>query len=94
MRGLAVDLGGSHATCAVVEDPGAVSMVHAWDPEILVVGGDVMRHAAAVLPAIEERVHRQAWTPWGRVELRAAALGEEAALLGAPPLLSGEARGR
>jgi glucokinase len=75
--------------CLGVWAAGAVAMVHAWDPEVLVVGGGVMRSAAAVLPAIEARVHRHAWTPWGKVAVRAAALGEQAALLGAVPLLQG-----
>jgi glucokinase len=75
--------------CLRVWAAGAVAMVHAWDPEVLVVGGAVMRSAAAVLPAIEAHVHRHAWTPWGRVAVRAAALGEQAALLGAVPLLEG-----
>jgi glucokinase len=75
--------------CLGVWAAGAVAMVHAWDPEVLVVGGGVMRSAAAVLPAIEARVHRHAWTPWGKVAVRAAALGERAALLGAVPLLQG-----
>jgi glucokinase len=75
--------------CLGVWAAGAVAMVHAWDPEVLVVGGGVMRSRAAVLPAIEARVHRHAWTPWGKVSVRAAALGERAALLGAVPLLQG-----
>ena len=75
--------------CLGVWAAGAVAMVHAWDPEVLLVGGGVMRSAAAVLPAIEARVHRHAWTPWGKVSVRAAALGERAALLGAVPLLQG-----
>lgn len=66
---------------------GAVSMIHAWDPELLVVGGGVMRRAADVLPAIEAHVHSHAWTPWGKVSVRAAELAERAALLGAVPLL-------
>ena len=74
--------------CLRVWAAGAVSMVHAWDPEVLVIGGGVMRNAAAVLPFIEEHVHRHAWTPWGRVEVRAAALGDRAALLGAVPLIA------
>lgn len=75
--------------CLAVWASGAVAMVHAWDPEVLVVGGGVMRNAAAVLPAIEAHVRRHAWTPWGKVAVRAAALGERAALLGAVPLLQG-----
>jgi glucokinase len=64
-------------------------MVHAWDPEVLVVGGGVMKSASLVLPAIEAHVHAHAWTPWWKVSVRAAALGDEAALLGAVPLLQG-----
>jgi len=75
--------------CLRVWAAGAVAMIHAWDPEALVIGGGVMRNAAAVLPSIEAHVHRHAWTPWGRVAVRAAALGERAALLGAVPLLQG-----
>jgi len=75
--------------CLRVWAAGAVSMVHAWDPELLVVGGGVMRRAAEVLPAIEAHVHAHAWTPWGKVGVRAAALGGEAALLGATALLRG-----
>lgn len=75
--------------CLRVWAAGAVSMIHAWDPEVLVIGGGVMRDAGAVLPAIEAHVHRHAWTPWGEVAVRAAALGDGAALLGAVPLLEG-----
>jgi glucokinase len=66
----------------------AVGLVHAYDPEIIVMGGGAMKSAAAILPYIEAYVHRHAWTPWGKVHLRAAELGTEAALLGAVPLLS------
>jgi glucokinase len=75
--------------CLRVWAAGAVAMVHAWDPEVLVIGGGVIRNAGVVLPAIEAHVHRHAWTPWGKVTVRVAALGERAALLGAVPLLLG-----
>lgn len=75
--------------CVRVWAAGAVAMIHAWDPELLVVGGGVMRRADAVLPAIEAHVHAHAWTPWGRVRVSAAALGDQAALVGAVPLLEG-----
>ena len=75
--------------CLRMWSAAAVSMVHAWDPELLVVGGGVMARAAEVLPAIAAHVQAHAWTPWGELEVRAAALGAQAALLGAVPLLSG-----
>jgi glucokinase len=67
---------------------GAVGLVHAYDPEVVVVGGGVLAGGDEVLAAIADRVHHHAWTPWGRVTVRASALGASAALLGAVPLLS------
>ena len=75
--------------CLRVWSAAAVSMIHAWDPEVLVLGGGVMRTPRAVLPHVKEHVERHAWTPWGQVTVRAAALGEQAALLGAVPLVTG-----
>jgi glucokinase len=65
----------------------AVSLVHAYDPEVIVVGGGVMRSGDQVLAAIRQRVQETAWTPWGKVRVEAAQCGENAALLGAIPLL-------
>lgn len=66
----------------------AVGMIHAYDPEVLVVGGAVMQSGDQILPFLESHVNAHAWTPWGKVRLRAAELGPEAGLLGAAPLLS------
>ncbi len=68
----------------------AVSLIHAYDPEVLVIGGGIMRSAGRILPEIQKRVLETAWTPWGKVVLRAAECGEQAALLGAVPLFAGE----
>ncbi len=65
----------------------ALSLVHAYDPELMVVGGGVMKNSYPVLACLQNHVHSQAWTPWGKVEFRAATLGSDAALLGALPLV-------
>jgi glucokinase len=65
----------------------AVGLVHAYDPEIIVMGGGVMKSAEVIIPYVERYVQKHAWTPWGKVRVRAAALGNNAALLGAVPLL-------
>lgn len=65
-----------------------VGLVHAYDPEIVILGGGVMKSADAVLPYIESRVQKYAWTPWGKVKVHAAELGGDAALLGAIPMVS------
>lgn len=75
------------ARCLRVWGAGVVGLIHAYDPELVVLGGAVMNSAQHILPALQEHVNRHAWTPWGKVELRAAKLGSHAALLGALPLL-------
>jgi glucokinase len=66
----------------------AVGLVHAYDPEIIVIGGGVMQSADVIIPYVEAYVQKHSWTPWGKVQVRAAKLGNNAALLGAVPLLS------
>jgi glucokinase len=74
--------------CLNVWAANTVALVHAYDPEVIVIGGQVMRSAEVIIPYIESYVHKYSWTPWGKVQVRAAQLGNNAALLGAVPLLS------
>lgn len=74
--------------CLNVWAADAVGLVHAYDPEIVVIGGGVMKSASIIIPYIESYVQKHAWTPWGKVQVRPAELGNNAALLGAVPLLS------
>jgi glucokinase len=60
----------------------AVSLVHAYDPERIVLGGGVMHSAAVILPAVQDELNRHAWTPWGKVQAVAATLGNDAGMLG------------
>jgi glucokinase len=66
----------------------AVGLIHAYDPEIIVMGGGVMQSASLIIPYIESYLRQYSWTPWGEVQVRVAELGNNAALLGAVPLLS------
>jgi glucokinase len=75
--------------CLKVWATGAVGLIHAYDPERIVMGGGVMRSAAVILPYIQAYVNQHAWTPWGEVEIVAAQLGNDAGLFGAIPLLTG-----
>lgn len=59
-----------------------VSLIHAYDPECAIVGGGVMQSAASILPVLRRHVRRHAWTPWGQVAVKPAALGNDAGLLG------------
>jgi len=65
----------------------ALSLVHAYDPELLVLGGGVMQSSFPILKAIQQHIDDSAWTPWGKVKVVAAKLGSSGALLGAVPLL-------
>jgi glucokinase len=42
-----------------------------------------MKSADVIIPHIESYVHKYAWTPWGKVQVRAAELGNSAVLMGA-----------
>lgn len=66
----------------------AVALVHAYDPEVIVIGGGVMESADIIIPYVESYVHKYAWTPWGKVRIRPAQLANNAALVGAVPLIS------
>jgi glucokinase len=73
--------------CLAVWAANAAGLVHSFDPEVIVFGGGVMRSADIILPFIQSHVERHTWTPWGKVKVRAAELGNNAGLLGAIPLL-------
>jgi glucokinase len=75
--------------CLKVWATGAVGLIHAYDPERIVIGGGVMRRAEIIIPYIQSYVKQHAWTPWGKVEIIAAQLGNDAGLFGAIPLLTG-----
>ena len=72
--------------------PLLVGLIHAYDPEVIVVGGGVMKSGDANIALPATYVSRYAWTPWGKVKVLAAQLGNDAGLLGAVPLTSGTNR--
>lgn len=76
--------------CLEVWAANAVALIHAYDPEVVVMGGGVMARAETIVPFVQDHVNQHAWAAWGKPQVRAAALGENAALLGAVPLLSEE----
>ena len=59
----------------------AVNLIHAYDPELLILGGGIMASGELILPAMREYVARYAHTPWGKVRVVASELGDQAALL-------------
>jgi glucokinase len=71
-----------------------VSLIHAYDPERVVVGGGLMRSSEMILPGLRDYVSRHAWTPWGKVEVAPAVLGNRAGMLGVADLLQQRLTGR
>lgn len=74
--------------CLAIWAATAVGMVHAFDPELIIFGGGVMKSADLIIPYVQAHVSAHSWTPWGKVQIRAAKLGNDAGLLGAVPLMS------
>lgn len=60
----------------------AVSLVHAYDPEVLIVGGGISAAGDDLFAPLSDYLTRYAWTPWGKVKLCPSECGTDAALLG------------
>jgi glucokinase len=73
--------------CLTIYAAGIINMIHAFDPEIIIIGGGIMKSSDIILPALQEKVDRHAWTPWGKVKLLKAQHLDTAALYGADYLV-------
>lgn len=59
-----------------------ITYIHAYDPEIVILGGGVMNSQEVIIPYVSERVQKWAWCPSGKVPIVPAVLGDNAALFG------------
>lgn len=57
-----------------------VNLIVAYDPEKVIIGGGILASRDTILPAIQGHVDRHAQTPWGRVQVLGAELGDASAL--------------
>jgi glucokinase len=73
--------------CLDAWSAGIITMIHAYDPEMVIIGGGVMKSADVILPYIQQKVTERAWTPWGKVEILGAHFTDEAGQLGMAHLL-------
>lgn len=64
-----------------------VSLIHAYDPQVIAFGGGLMQKHESILPFIREYVDRYAWSEKRSVSIVNSQLGSSAALFGALPLL-------
>ncbi|HEX6509537.1 MAG TPA: ROK family protein [Chloroflexota bacterium] len=69
---------------------GIVTLVHVFDPDVIVVGGGIAHASLVFLPSVQAYVDSHAWTiPRARVRVVPAILGDAAALVGAAELARG-----
>ena len=68
--------------CMDVWAAAVISYIHAYDPEIVVIGGGIMNSSEVILPHIQQKIDQYAWCPSEKVILAEAQLGDKAALAG------------
>ena len=68
--------------CMDVWSAALITYIHAYDPEVFVIGGGIMNSADVIIPYIESRLHNYAWCPSGEVPVQVSKLGDQAALYG------------
>ena len=68
--------------CMDVWSAGIVNLIHAYDPEIIVLGGGVTKSADIIIPYVQQRVDSLAWTPWGKVKIVESKLMDNVSILG------------
>lgn len=76
--------------CMDVWSAGIVEYIHAYDPEIVVIGGGVMRSEDIILPYIRQKVEKYSWQPITKVKIAASSLGDDAALLSSSYYFNGK----
>lgn len=60
----------------------AVNLVHAYDPEVVILAGGIMRSPEPTVSMMQKFIDDHAWVGWGRVRVVKGELGDAAALLG------------
>lgn len=68
----------------------AINLIHAYDPEIVLLTGGIMASSDKIISHIQQVTDARAWTPWGKVKIEAASFPATAALLGAGYLVTNE----
>lgn len=68
--------------CLSIWSAGIINLIHAYDPELVVLGGGILNSKEEILPFVQDQVNKYAWCPWGSVEIKASELMDDAAVLG------------
>ncbi len=62
---------------------GLVNLIHAYDPEVIVIGGGISNASDTLIPYFDRFIAERAWCPWGQPLIRPAQYPDTAAILGA-----------
>ncbi|MBX9572928.1 MAG: ROK family protein [Candidatus Obscuribacterales bacterium] len=68
--------------CMRIWSAGVINLIHAYDPEVVILGGGILNSKEEIIPFVQNEVAKHAWCPWGDVEVRASELMDDAAVLG------------
>jgi glucokinase len=69
---------------------GIVSLIHVYDPDLVVLGGGIAGSAQQIVPAVQRYIDQHTWAlARGRVRVVQAQLGDAAALVGVAALARG-----
>lgn len=60
----------------------AINLVHAFDPEVMIIGGGIMKSHDQIIPFIQEYVDKYTWLPAGSVRIVPAQQVKFAGILG------------
>jgi glucokinase len=61
---------------------GIVNLIHAYDPEVVILSGGLMKEQEKVVPHLKKYVAANAWMPWGKIEFRVAESPDASGLTG------------
>ncbi|AYB34857.1 ROK family protein [Chryseolinea soli] len=74
--------------CLNVWSIGVISLVHAYDPEKVIVGGGIMKSKEVIIPHISEMIKKHSWIKDGSVDVVSAEQIDFAGILGMYHLIS------
>ncbi|MBT1688032.1 ROK family protein [Dawidia soli] len=82
------------AHCLKVWSLGIISLIHAYDPERIIIGGGIMKSQDVIIPAVREMVATHSWVKDNVPEIVPAVQTEFAGVLGMYHALSTLGKGR
>lgn len=68
--------------CITIWGMGLVNLIHAYDPEKIIIGGGVMKSKDIILPLLKEHINQHAWIKKDSITILAAMDLDYAAVLG------------